>query len=390
MSIIKKCLIIIIIVIFLYVIWQLIILRINFKKNFDNLSKENFQEGLSLLSMFSSEQQNELTNMKSTSMVTINDMNKNKYSLAIKEFCIKSSYNTAVSGKYVSTDAISYIINRGVRYVDFEVFYLDINSLNNNKKNSDFQPVVGYSTDPTFVQLNTLNVIPLVDALSSCLQAANTSKNSKDPFIINLRIKSNNENVYSSVAKCIDNALYPNLYTDTNHTISLNETTRRNTAVKISSHTDISDIMGKIIISLDTTYYPQYVTAKCDIPYNVDDTCNYLLTNYVNIENNSDNMILSYYSYMINKKVIIPYNDGSTSIDNIYIAIPDSEYFLNKKKENPKFGDWLLKYGYPIIPYQFYLNDSSLEDYETFFNDNKSAFVSLSDSIIYFKKKLSN
>jgi hypothetical protein len=395
MSIIKKCILLITFIIFLYVIWQLIILRINFKKEMNQSTIENFQEGLSLSTMFSSDQQKELTKMSSTTSITIKNMNETNNYLTLKDFCIKSSYNTALSGKYVSKDAISYVINRGVRYVDFEIFYLDVNSLNNiTSKGVDFQPVVGYSTDPTLVQLNTLNVILLSDALSSCLNISNNSSNSKDPFIINLRIKSNNQEVYSSVAKCIDNTLYPNLYTDPNNTNLIatdmnGKSITRNVAIKITGDTVISDIMGKIIISLDTTYFPNYENAICDLSLNVSNVCKYSLSNYVNIENGSQSMYLSFYSYLIEKSTIIINKDGSTNIDNFYVAIPDSNYLNKNKNKNPNFGDWLLKFGIPVIPLQFYFNDSALEDYEIFFNDNKSAFVPLADSITYFKKKIS-
>ena len=124
MLIIKKILLIFVFIIFLYVLWQLIILRINIKKEFNKPLTENFQEGLSVSSsLFSSNEKNELSNMTSTFPILIKNMNKTK-NLKLKDYCIKSSYNTAVSGNYVSTDTISYIISRGVRYIDFEIFYI--------------------------------------------------------------------------------------------------------------------------------------------------------------------------------------------------------------------------------------------------------------------------
>jgi len=395
MIILKKIILLLTFFIFLYVIWQLIILRINLKKEFSKPLTENFQEGFSLSSMFSSDQQSELTNMTSNNSILIQNMNETNFSLTIKDFCIKSSYNTAVSGKYVSTNAINYVISRGVRYIDFEVFYLDINSLNNNSKSVDYEPVVGFSSDPTFVQMNTFNVISLNDALLIAAQSgfSTTSPNYKDPLIINLRIKSNNQDVYSSVAKCIDKSIYSKLYVNPKKIIVVStdisgSSVTRNIATKINKNTKISDLMGKIIISFDITTFPKYEDIVCDKKH-VDNNCSYLLSNYINIENGGSDMILSLYNYLSQKPTITINKNGSTNIDNIYVTIPDITY-LKTNNINPNYGNWLLKYGYPIIPYQFYLNDSALYDYEKFFNDNKSAFVPLADSITYFKRYLLN
>jgi hypothetical protein len=378
MSLFKKLLILIIIIIFLYIVWQLIILHINLKKHFQLPIVENFKEGLSISSLFSSDQQSELNNMKSDIDIKLSSIiDNNKTKLTIKDFCIKSSYNTAVSGNYVSTDTLIYVINRGVRYLDFEVFYLDV-SLN---KSTIKEPVVSYTTDPTYVQLNTINFILLSDVLTKSVQNAfssksSTFKNFNDPLIINLRIKSNDKNVYSSVAKCIDNTIKQKLYSK-----------------KINKDTTLDKIMGKVIISFDINnylYYDDYQKKSCSNNNNINskDDCNNLLSKYINIENGGKDMNLLLYSYLIPKKTFIPNRDGTTNIDNIYVANPDSNY-LKISKNNPDFGDWLLKYGCPIIPFQFHLNDSTLQDYEQFFNDNNSAFVPLADSITYFKKKIS-
>jgi len=47
-----------------------------------------------------------------------------------------------------------------------------------------------------------------------------------------------------------------------------------------------------------------------------------------------------------------------------------------------------LKHGCQIIAYQYYHDDSGLEDCEQFFSDNKFAFVPISKAIRYFNKKI--
>jgi hypothetical protein len=56
--------------------------------------------------------------------------------LTLKDFIVKSSYNTAYTGSTMSLNAVSYALERGYRYLDFEVYL--INGL----------PCVGYSEKP--------------------------------------------------------------------------------------------------------------------------------------------------------------------------------------------------------------------------------------------------
>ena len=45
---------------------------------------------------------------------------ENKYAkLPIKDYCIKSSYNSATTGKTVNKKMIQYVLSRGCRFLDF-------------------------------------------------------------------------------------------------------------------------------------------------------------------------------------------------------------------------------------------------------------------------------
>jgi len=79
--------------------------------------------------------------------------------------------------------------------------------------------------------------------------------------------------------------------------------------------------------------------------------------------------------------------NNQPSFTRIPIEIPnDDNENINKNKtsKNPKYSDFILKYGgCQIVPYRFYSNDSELEEYEKFFNIHNSAFVPLSSAISY-------
>ena len=42
-------------------------------------------------------------------------------SLPLKDYVYKASYNSAVSGDFVSNDMISLVLSRGCRFIDFEI-----------------------------------------------------------------------------------------------------------------------------------------------------------------------------------------------------------------------------------------------------------------------------
>ncbi|MGA1049314.1 MAG: hypothetical protein ACO3UU_15015, partial [Minisyncoccia bacterium] len=46
-----------------------------------------------------------------------NERNK----VRLKDYIVKSSYNSAVTGKYVNIDMVKYLLKRGVRLLDFEI-----------------------------------------------------------------------------------------------------------------------------------------------------------------------------------------------------------------------------------------------------------------------------
>ena len=42
--------------------------------------------------------------------------------LPIKDYCIKSSFNSATTGKHVHENMIKYVLMSGCRFLDFEIF----------------------------------------------------------------------------------------------------------------------------------------------------------------------------------------------------------------------------------------------------------------------------
>jgi len=276
--------------------------------------------------------------------------------MPLSQYCIKSSYNSAISGKYVSENMLINVIKQGCRFIDFEIVY----DASNNA------PYVAYTTDASFQTIDSKNKI-LLDKLLIC--AVNhgfsiSAPNIKDPLLIQLRIKSNNPNVYKAVAKSVHATLSNKLFTK-----------------RFDANTTLDDIMGKVVLIMDKTIHLNYRSnTKC---LTNDKDC-YDLTQFIQLESGSELMKKDSYASLLKQKtypIYINDDDKTTNIYNMHIAEPDT------KDKNPNLSDFVLGYGAQIVTSCFYKDDDELKKYEKFFSDNDYAFVPMSTAIKYFKKE---
>jgi hypothetical protein len=379
MSIFKKLLILITFIIFLVIFWPLVIARSQLKKETEGFS----------LNPFASTESKELSNSENNSKITIISSSEKLQDLSLCELCLKGSYNSALIGNeatgnyYISTDMLQYVINRGCRYLDFEVLYIPVDDAHPDGAK---KPVVGFTTDPHFYNITSSNTILLNTILTSAVSNAFTSTcpNFQDPLFINLRIKSNNDDVYSSVASAIDSTIKNKIYVDGNRQIYTNSANNEliNPAKRVTKNTTVSQIKGCVIISVDKTINPNYIYASgCDPSGGA---C-YDLVNYTNINTGSQDMNLILYSLATKTPPLQILDDNiHTTVKTITVANPDNLYLMNSANKNPKHRDYLLNYGCHWVPHQFNKNDAALAEYEKFFNDHNSAFVPLSSAISYY------
>lgn len=117
------------------------------------------------------------------------------------DYYIMSSYNSCCNGNfkdgYVSLNALSDVITRGARVLDFEIYNIDNN------------PVVACSNSNDFNFKGSYNSIPFgqVIELISKRAFSSSAPNQNDPLIIHLRIKTNNTKVCDKVGKIIAEGL---------------------------------------------------------------------------------------------------------------------------------------------------------------------------------------
>jgi len=364
MNLIKKLLLIVILVLFTYVLWRLLRKRVE-------LQREIAKEGFSI-PFFGSASENELSNLKNTNTVLIQNSHNNE--LPLKEYCIKSSYNTALTGNYINLDMISYVLSRGCRFIDLEIFYIGQTTIDiKNLSTTKYTAQVAYSTDNTFTTINTENSILLDQVLTTIVTNAfsSPSPNLNDPLFINLRVKSNNYDVYKAIAASIDNTIKEKLYTD-----------KSNVAIPVKNSTKLSEIMGKIVICIDKTIDRSYKShTSCN---DIKGKC-YDLTKFINMETGSEDLNLLRYSEVMDQCTIpieIKNDNKSTTVKTMKYVIPNTK---NDNSYNPNINDFIIKYSAQIPAYRFYKNDKQLRIYEDFFDENGTAFVPLAKAITYFK-----
>ena len=333
----------------------------------------NHREGM--LSMFGASSMNSEYSSVAKSSIIPNISNTVRTDLLLKQYCIKASYNTAITGRYVNLDMIKYVLSRGCRFLDFEVYSFDN------------IPYVSYSMDNTFSSIKTLNKIPLQEVLNTVVMYGfmAPSPNPSDPLFVHLRVKTNNNNLYEKIALIVDATLKPKLYSG-----------------KVTSRTYLSDIMHKIILIIDKKLAPKYQSfpecgsscfgPKNELAMNTNCPTCFSLKNYVNVESGTTFLRIYNYSYIMDQSFTSPeiMDDGlTTDVNSIKIVIPDIGTNFMGFIRNPSYHFLPLNYGVQIVAYPFYQNDIYLDQYEQAFADGKSAFTPLS-TMLHFVNKITN
>jgi len=361
MDIYRKILIALVIIIFSYILWRLIRRRNKILNN-STMNKEPF--------FSSSDPTSELNALKDNSInINMKSLPTTYKDLPLVEFCIKGSYNSAFTGNYINTDMIIYLLSRGCRFFDFEVYFVQ------DATSGLYTPQVAYSTDGKFVVLESKNSILLDNVLSVLVANAFSSfksPNNNDPLFVNLRIKSNNNDIYKAVGSSIHNTLSSKLYNGS-----------------VTQTTPIKNLMGSVVLSIDKTIDFNYKNFTGCTKTKTKSSC-YDLTKFTNIESGSSNMSLNRYKNILSQQNIslqIENDNLKTNIskisNSVSLVLPD---VLPDNAANPKLQEFIIGYGSHIVPYKFYQLDGGLHDYEVFFNDNNAAIVPLSVAIMYYKK----
>ena len=363
MSIFRYLLLIIIIVIFSYILFDLIkARRLIFQKiEKSHMDKENdyYKEGMSNKD---ADYAAVISNLDSIAILAtefpsgVISVQNTLYDLPLKQFCIKGSYNSAYSGKYVSDEMVKYVLSRGCRFLDFELYYLPIS---NNPTKDGYDICVGYSNDPTAYNPNIHNThnVPFYNVLKNTIACAFSSQagssyvttNTNDPLFIQLRLKTDKKNrpyLYKLLKDRMD-AVYQNGYSQFFY------------KGVVDTNEPIREFMRKVIFVFE------------------DDENNDIFDDsYMNMIVNTKQLILRDYStinlskYPGNRPNTLTSN--TTDVDSFTEIVPVNNV---TKQGNPSIYASIKNYGNQITMNQYYSKDDNLLNSETMFKQYNGGIV---------------
>jgi hypothetical protein len=281
---------------------------------------------------------------------------------ALRNYIIKSSSDSAYTGGYMNLNMIKYVISRGCRFLDFEVYM------------KDDVPIVAYSSNKSSIDSFTSEspAVSLAGVCSTIMSNAFSDKcpNERDPIFIHLRIKTYVSTAYSQIAKIIKGTMGNKLHTQGN-----------GQAVPVTLDTQLPELAGKVIIIVDQTSSPGYQNYSTCAP---DNTECVNLTDCVNMNSNSQN-IRVYHEHDLTAQ---PINPPDPSVYLLRIVLPKLGFFNNVSNSNALY--LFENYGAQMVAQAFYMNDMNLKEYEDFFKYYKSAFVNLANGVQYSREKFNN
>lgn len=267
---------------------------------------------------------------------------------ALRHYFIKASSNSAYTGGYMNLNMIKYVLSKGCRFLDFEIYMKDnvpIVAYNTNRR-----ALETFSSEPPAVSFGGVCSTIISNAFSEL------SPNPNDPLFLHLRIKSYDSSAYSSVANTIKSTLSDKLYTETD-----------GTAVPVTLDTQIPDMLGKIVILIDQHSSPGYknysVCGEDQGPECVG------LSNVVNMVSNGQ----SVRTYIENDLTYQPINPPDPNVYLFRIVYPNLGFFDYTYNCAPHY--LIENYGTQVIAQAYYVNDANLRIYNDIFSKNKSAFV---------------
>jgi len=257
----------------------------------------------------------------------------------LEDYYIKSAYNCCSGGTYkndyVNICNLKNVLKQGVRGLDFEIY--SVNNL----------PVVATSTVPSNYVKETYNYILFSDVMNIIANYAfstSTAPNPVDPIIFHLRIKSNNQEMYTNLAKIFE----------ANESLFLGpEYSYENNGENLGAAPLLS-LSGKIIVIVDKVN-DSFMDNKG-------------FYEYVNMTSNSIFMRAMHYYDVKNTpdlNELIQYNKT-----NMSITMPD----IGANPPNPS-GIVCRETGAQMIAMRYQKDDVNLEENIAFFDSAGYAYV---------------
>jgi hypothetical protein len=342
-------------IIFLVIFSYSLYLRKELTKSEDNLKKmEEITAGrINLLPLTSSD------------YYLKNEEYDNTY-YALLDYYVMGSYNSCCSGPiingHVSTDALDNVIKHGVRFLDFEIYLKD------NKA------VVAAGRNNIYIK-DTLNELNLGEVLEFVKDKAlnGSVENNTDPLLLQFRIMSGNDTIYSILAHSIKTHfkqfLAPAIYGKGGDVVKKSKDEKStsnysgNGKTKFKNnilHADLNMLKNKVIIIVKD--HPDF---KGQYKKNKD------LYELVNIGNSNNDTVIWRTDYDINNSS----NAATVKEENKYsycITNPDP---FNSKENSKASTHILLGCQAILMNFGAGFNDTQMKFYKRKFAEAQRAFL---------------
>ena len=356
MHIFKKLLILLIIVVSFVIIHKLLKQNSEVKDQIEKQIADVKKEGFVTQKDPTIKAEVEILNNSASSLgreLTLKPISEKYLDFPLREFMVKSSHNSAIIDNSASTDAIDFVLKRGCRLIDFEIYTRKLEMT----KETEF---VSYSHDTDHKSIKTGLTLTLEKAL--LFVAANAfsglSPLPDDPLFIQLRIKNNSYESFNRTSKAITKIFGDRLYTKS-----------------VTGSTPIKELKGKVIIILDAISSRDYENqANCPaddsklgcIPY----------TKYVGLVSGTvDLPKYSYTEYYELTSAPIMFDKSNRTDTSRFIMVTPPEIGGNTNLM-PDIKD-LKRLPVQMLLVPFYKQTEELKKYEGIFNKCESAFCPL-------------
>lgn len=275
-----------------------------------------------------------------------------KLNLRIMDVCVKASFQSCFDGVDVSTEMLEYVISRGCRVLDFEVFNID-----GTARVGFSERAVGKGIIPANKASAKVTLDAALSKAVECGFSNSGCPNPNDPLFIHVRIRADPSDLafLTTIARCVESNLAGKLV-------------KKKLAPDTST---MKEIMDSVVFMLDVSGAPKYAQTS--------------LVSYVNIETgNSSAMLINSNSLIRTKNATHPHGqDGMRStVTRLILTTPEDTY-LSEWWWWVYTADYesvlLKKYGVQMDLFPYYSKSAeNVRTRETFFKTANAAIVPLS------------
>jgi len=299
--------------------------------------------------------------------------------LPLKEYCVKSSFNSAYDGTSVSKLNILKRIEDGYRFIDLNVF------------SASGDVYVGYSPDNAPVMVE--NTLKLSDALKCIAENAfssttkfnkNLNSVNKYPVFVHLRVYrpvNSATDIISNVMNVVNGL--PGSNPPSYSTYYLRNAD--NSPVQLEQCTPLSSIMGKMLFSMDVVNVLQIYAPSSNNVNDVPSGAAKSLRTFVNILTGGGTMP-AFYRYtepvLTNGKLNrLGITDSAvnglfkSNVKSMYIVYPHPD----DKNNQPDVKHMMLNCSIQFIPMRSYLAGTELDSYVKLFDTAGTPMIPMSN-----------